>query len=148
MKAAEGKIGRVFILRLEDGDVIPKCLEDFAAGKSVSHAQVVLLGGLSDGQVVVGPRRSQEMPPEPMLLPLDAAHEVVAAGLLVPDELGRPMLHIHGAMGRSGQTITGCLRPGVGTWLVVEAVVTEILGTWVSRQPDAATGFKLLNVPA
>ena len=26
MKASEGHIGRVFVLRLEDGDVIPDCI--------------------------------------------------------------------------------------------------------------------------
>ena len=35
MKASEGKIGRVFVVRLEDGDVVPDCIERFAAEKSI-----------------------------------------------------------------------------------------------------------------
>jgi uncharacterized protein len=29
MKATEGRIGRVFIIRLEDGDIVPGCIEKF-----------------------------------------------------------------------------------------------------------------------
>ena len=62
MKASEGKIGRVFVIRLEDGDAIPACIESFAEEKKISAGQVILIGGIGDGQVVVGPRRSNEMP--------------------------------------------------------------------------------------
>jgi len=145
MKASEGHIGRVFIVRLEDGDILPDCLERFAVEKSIKVGQVVLIGGIGDGEVVVGPRESGEMPPEPMLLPVDGAHEVVGAGIIAPDEDGRPVVHIHAALGRSGQTMAGCLRPGVTTWLVGEAVIYEILGTSAARLPDKDSGFDLLE---
>lgn len=146
MKASEGRIGRVFVVRLEDGDVLPACLERFAGEKSIKIAQVILIGGIGGGEVVVGPRKSGEVPPEAMLLPVDGAHEVVGAGIIAPDEDGKPVLHIHAALGRSGQTMTGCLRPGVTTWLVGEAIIYEILGTSAARLPDKDSGFNLLEV--
>ena len=146
MKASEGKIGRVFVIRLEDGDIIPACIESFAAEKKISVGQVVLIGGIGDGQVVVGPRRSDEMPPEPMLLSVDGAHEVVGVGIIAPDKKGKPTLHMHASLGRSGQTTTGCLRPGVNAWLVAEAVIFEILGTNAARIPDDESSFELLQV--
>jgi len=145
MQASEGKIGRVFIVRLEDGDVVPNCIEAFAAEKKIKMASVTLIGGIGEGQIVVGPRYSNAMPPDPMLLPLDGAHEVVGIGLIVPDSKGTSKLHIHAALGRSGQTRTGCLRPGVKTWLVGEAVIYEILGASAIRLPDKKTGFELLQ---
>jgi uncharacterized protein len=145
MKATEGRVGRVFVLRLEDGDAVPSCIERFAAEQGVTHGTVVLVGGVGGGQIVVGPRKSDARPPDPMLLPIDGAHEAVAAGVLAPDEAGRPVLHIHGALGRSGHTLTGCLRPGVATWLVLEAVLTEILGVRATRRHDPDTGFTLLQ---
>ena len=145
MKACEGQVGRVFVIRLEDGDVIPECIERFAKDNGVSVGQVILVGGIGDGKVVVGPQSSDEMPPQPMLLPVDGAHEVLAAGVLAPDENGKPILHIHGALGRSGQTMTGCLRPGVTTWLVVEAILYEILGTKTTRIWDEESNFPLLE---
>ena len=146
MKVSEGRIGRVFVIRLEDGDVIPECIEKFAEDKRISVGQVVLVGGIGSGEVVVGPRHSDEMPPDPVLLPVDGAHEVAGVGVLAPDEDGKPVLHIHGALGRSGKTLTGCLRPGVTTWLVAEAVIYEILDIKATRVYDSTSEFKLLEV--
>ena len=146
MKACEGQMGRVFVMRLEDGDVVPGCIERFAEEKGVSVGHVVLVGGIGDGEVIVGPRRSEEMPPEPMLLPIEGAHEVVGVGILAPDEEGKPVLHIHAALGRSGQTMSGCLRKGVKTWLVGEAILYEVVGADVARVRDREKGVVLLEV--
>ena len=146
MKAGEGKMGRVFVIRLEDGDKVPMCIEHFAEENGISVGQVILLGGIAGGEVVVGPRRSEERPPEPMLLPIDGAHEVVGVGVLAPGEDGKPILHIHAALGRSGQTTSGCLRPGVKVWLVGEVILYEIVGAKVARVRDAESGFSLLTL--
>ncbi|MCX6009480.1 MAG: DNA-binding protein [Chloroflexi bacterium] len=146
MKASEGKLGRVFIIRLEDGDAIPASIEHFAEEKKISVGQVILIGGIGDGEVVVGPRRSHEMPPEPMLVPVDGVHEVVGVGIIAPDKKGKPKLHIHASLGRSGQTTTGCLRPGVSTWLVGEVIILEIKGTNAVRLPSDKARFELLQV--
>ncbi|MBW1858676.1 MAG: DNA-binding protein [Deltaproteobacteria bacterium] len=145
MKWCEGHIGRVFVIRLEDGDVVPECIEDFAREKGVSVGHAVLIGGIGGGRVVVGPRDSNERPPDPMLFPVDGAHEVVGVGVLAPKEDGKPVLHIHAALGRSGQTVTGCLRPGVTTWLVGEVILYEILGTQAARVMDGKSGLALLE---
>ena len=145
MKATEGKIGRVFVIRLEDGDLLPECIEKFAKKNKVTMGHVILVGGIGGGQIVVGPRRSEQMPPEPMLLPVDGAHEVAGVGVIASDENGKPVLHIHAALGRSGQTMTGCLRPGVTTWLVGEAILYEIVGAKASRIKDKKSGFALLE---
>ena len=145
MKASEGKIGRVFVVRLEDGDVIPACIERFAAENGISVGHVILVGGIGGGDIVVGPKHSEKMPPQSMLLPVDGAHEVVGVGIIAPGESGRPALHIHAALGRSGNTMTGCLRPGVTTWLVGEAIIYEITGAEVARVMDERSGFELLE---
>lgn len=145
MKSSEGQVGRVFVIRLEDGDVLPGCIERFAEENEVILGHAILVGGIGGGEVVVGPRRSDEMPPEPMLLPIDGAHEVAGVGVLAPGEDGRPVLHIHAALGRSGQTMTGCLRPGVSTWVVGEVILYEITGAKAARVRDDATGFELLQ---
>jgi uncharacterized protein len=145
MKAAEGKIGRVFVIRLEDGDVVPRCIEEFAAQNNISVGYAVIIGGIGGGEVVVGPRRSEQMPPDPMLLPIDGAHEVVGLGVLAPGADGKPVLHMHAALGRSGKTTTGCLRYGVNTWLLGEVVLYEITGTQAMRIRDEKSGFALLE---
>jgi uncharacterized protein len=146
MKSSEGKIGRVFVLRLEDGDMVPACIENFAEEKGIKVGQVVLIGGIGDGQVVVGPRKTGEMPPDPVLLPIEGAHEVVGVGIIAPNKEGKPKMHIHAAMGRAGRTLTGCLRYGAKTWLVGEAIIYEITGTKARRLPDKASGFDLMKM--
>ena len=146
MRASEGRVGRVFVVRLEHGDIIPDCIERFAEEKKISVGQVIMIGGIGEGQVVVGPRHSNEMPPEPMLVPVDGAHEMMGVGVIAPDKTGKPVLHVHGSLGRSGKTTTGCLRPGVSTWTVGEVIICEILGTTTVRVLDEKTKFELLQV--
>jgi predicted DNA-binding protein with PD1-like motif len=145
MMVSEGRIGRIFVLRLEEGDPLPDCIESFAQDQGISIGHVVLIGGIGQGQIVVGPRDSDERPPDAMLLPVDGAHEVVGIGIIAPGEDGQSTLHIHASLGRSGNTMTGCLRPGVTTWLVGEAVLYEILGANVARRKDRNSGIALLQ---
>jgi predicted DNA-binding protein with PD1-like motif len=146
MKSSEGKTGRVFVVRLEDGDRLPECLERFAAEKGIACGHVVLIGGISGGNIVSGPKQTDEMPPDPVYMPVEGAHEVAGVGLIAPDKDGRPVLHIHASLGRGGKTLTGCLRPGVKTWLVGEAIIYEITGTSAQRLLDKASGFDLMEV--
>jgi len=145
MKYSEGKIGRVFVIRLDDGDELPGCVERFAGEHKIVVGQAILVGGIASGEVVSGPRRNNELPIDPMLVPVDGVHEVVGIGVLAPDSRGKPTLHIHAALGRAGATITGCLRTGVKTWLVGEVILYEILGAHVARLPDKISGFDLLT---
>ncbi len=145
MRACEGQIGRVFVVRLEDGDEVPGCIERFAEEKGIQAGQVVLIGGIGAGEVVVGPRNADTMPPEPMLIPVDGPHEVAGVGVIAPGDDGKPVLHIHAALGRAGHAVAGCLRPGVVTWLVGEAIIYELTGVNAARKPDAKSGFSLLE---
>ena len=86
------------------------------------------------------------MPPDPILLPVEGVHEAAGVGMLAPDEEGEPVLHIHAVLGRAGQSLSGCLRPGVETWLVGEVIIYEILGANVKRLTNEKSGFKLLEV--
>ena len=146
MKATEGKVGRIFVIRLEDGDIVPECIEKFAVKKKLSVAYAIFIGGVGGGQVVSGPRHTEERPPDPLCLPVDGVHEVAGVGILAPDGNGKPVLHIHAALGRAGSTLTGCLRPGVTTWLTGEVVLVEVFGADVARLIDEASGFELLEV--
>jgi predicted DNA-binding protein with PD1-like motif len=148
LKATEGRIGRIFIIRLEDGDVIPACLEAFAKENEIAAGLVTMIGGIGSGEIVTGPYSSHERPPIPMTLPVDGVHEVVGSGVIVQDINGDPVLHIHASLGRAGKSSTGCLRPGVKTWLVGEVVLQEIIGVTSKRLLDKASGFALLEPDA
>jgi uncharacterized protein len=144
MIVAEGTIGRVFVLRLEDGDQLPDCVERFAAERGVSQGFCALVGGIGSGRIVVGPEDTVTMPPVPVLLALVGAHEAAAVGTLFPDESGQPRLHMHATFGRGETVKTGCIRPGIDIWTIGEFVLMEIRGVDLIRKRDTATGFELL----
>jgi predicted DNA-binding protein with PD1-like motif len=147
MKAIEGTLGRVFVLRLDRDDPLPQCIEDFAAEKKIRLAQVVFIGGIYQGNLVTGPRRTADLQPDPIVLPVGEAHDAFALGIIAPAENGKPSLHLHGALGRSGQTITGCFQSGVTVWLVGEAVIYEILsGSTARRVFDETAQLTLFEI--
>jgi predicted DNA-binding protein with PD1-like motif/Arc/MetJ family transcription regulator len=147
MKYSEGTMGRVFVLRLEDGDILNDTIEAFAREQRVGRALAFYLGGAADGsKVVVGPNAARQDTIVPLVHVLAGSQEVLALGTLFPNEAGDPVLHMHAAAGREGGATVGCTRAGVQTWLVGEVVLLEILGTAAHRQKDPATGFELLQV--
>ena len=66
MIVSEGRLGRVFVLRLGDGDRLPDAIEDFARTRGVEAALVAALGGLENGRLVTGPEDGRTMPPTAM----------------------------------------------------------------------------------
>lgn len=146
MIVAEARAGRVFVIRLEDGDILHECLENLAREKGVRAASVIAVGGADEGShLVVGPRAGRETPIEPMETVLENVHEVCGTGTIFPDEKGEPVLHMHLACGRETNTITGCVRRGVRVWHVLEVIMYEITDTRAQRVKDATTGFALLS---
>jgi predicted DNA-binding protein with PD1-like motif len=147
MQYTEGKIGRVFVLRLEEGERLNDTLEAFARDHGIGHALAFYLGGSAPGsKVVVGPDAEQTEAVVPLIHMLQGSQEVLALGTLIPDEAGAPVLHMHAAAGREGRATVGCTRAGVDVWLVGEVVVLEIVGPAARRRQDQQTGFQLLTV--
>lgn len=66
MKTSEGKLGRVFMLRLERGDDGPEPIEKFAADNGILFAQIFIVS------------------------------DAPAAGILAPDASGHPRLRLSG----------------------------------------------------
>ena len=147
MKYATAGLGRSLVIRLEDGDVVHECIEQAARAEGMARAVVILLGGAAGGsRLVVGPEDGYAEPVVPMQRALHDVHEMVGAGTLFPDETGRPVLHLHAAFGRDADVTAGCIRAGVTTWVVAEAIVIELTGSEAYRRFDPATGFELLEV--
>jgi predicted DNA-binding protein with PD1-like motif len=146
MQYSEAKQGRIFIIRLEDGEILHETIERFAADQAIRAAYLIVLGGADGGsRLVVGPEDGKAVPVIPMVHELDNVHEIVGIGTLFPDEEGHPVLHMHTASGRLDSTITGCVRTGVKVWLVAEVILIELLETTALRRMEPGSGFKLLK---
>jgi predicted DNA-binding protein with PD1-like motif len=147
MQFSEAKQGRVFVIRLEDGETVHTEIESFAQKQSINAAVVFIIGGADKGStLVVGPEQGRGVSPViPLSHVLNNAHEVSGTGTIFPDESGQPILHMHMACGRRDHAVTGCIRSGVKVWHVMEVILFEIIDSSATRKLDPATGFKLLK---
>jgi uncharacterized protein len=146
MQFTEAKMGRIFLLRLHNGDHLPDVLENFAEQQHISSALCFFLGGADHGsRVVVGPKDGKAFPPEPMTTLLKGVHEAAGVGTIIQNEAGKPKLHMHAAFGRKEETVTGCVRMGVDVWQIGEVVILELTGAQAKRAVDKKTGFEFLE---
>ncbi len=147
MKFSEAKPGRVFVLRLEDGEILHESIEAFAREQRIQAAGLIAVGVADGGStLVVGPQEGRSATIVPMEQTLSGEHESAGVGTIFPGAGGEPVLHMHLACGRNAETITGCVRRGVKVWHVLEVILWELTHTGARRLPDPATGFELLQV--
>jgi predicted DNA-binding protein with PD1-like motif len=146
MDYTEANLGRIFILRLHQNEVLHQKIEEVAEEKKIRSALCFFLGGAEDkSKVVVGPKDGTAMPPQPMVTLLRGVHEGVGVGTIFVDEEGKPKLHMHASFGRSDSAITGCVRMGVEVWQIGEVVILELSGGSARRAVNKQTGFELLE---
>jgi uncharacterized protein len=143
---SEARLGRIFILRLHQGETLHEVIEKFAAQKNLKSAMCFFLGGAEDqSKVVVGPKDGKAMPPQPMVTLLRGVHEGCGVGTIFTDEAGKPKLHMHASFGRNDNSITGCVRMGVEVWQIGEVVILELTGSSAKRAKNKETGFEFLE---
>ncbi len=146
MKYSEAKQGRIFVVRLEDGDIVHEEIEKFAHDMSIKAASLIIIGGADKGsKLVVGPEHGRREPINPMEHILNNVHEIAGTGTIFPNENGKPVLHMHIACGRQADTITGCVRKGVKVWHIMEIILFELIDSSATRAYDPTTGFELLQ---
>ena len=147
MDYTEAKLGRIFILRLHQGECLHEVIEKFSSEKQISSALCFFLGGAEDkSKVVVGPKDGTVFPPEPMVTLLKGVHEACGVGTVFSDEQGKPKLHMHASFGRNDNAVTGCVRLGVDVWQIGEVVILELAGLKAKRAKNKETGFEFLEV--
>ncbi len=146
MKYSEGRVGRMFVVRLEDGDKLPEVIEEFAKKNSLLRGMCIFVGGIKHGgKIIVGPKDDKETPVVPVMFTLQGVHEISAVGTIFPDNEGQPRLHMHAAFGREGKTRSGCIRPGIEVWKLGEIIVLEIVDNTAQRKEDPKIGFAILK---
>ena len=145
MRFSTARMGRIFVIRLEDGEVLHETIERFAEEQGIGAATLMIVGGADEGsKLVVGPEKGRAVPVNPMTHVLADVHEITGTGTLFPDEEGKPVLHLHIASGREEATVTGCVRTGVKIWHIGEVILFELTDTAAVRKNDPQLGFKLL----
>ncbi len=144
MEYSVGRVGRVVVARLFEGEDLHACIDRIAREEGIRCATVLITGGFRTAAVVVGPE--QEKPQiVPKFQTFTGPGEVLGVGTLYWDEAG-PKLHIHTAIGKDGANLIGCPRHDTRTFLVLEVTIIEIDGIAGTRQLDPGSGMKLLRL--
>ena len=144
MRYTKGTIGRIFLLKFEDDDILLKELEGLARKEGIKAATLIFLGALKEGDIVTGPKKPV-IPPEPNWVKFSDGWEVMGIGTIFANKKG-PQIHIHTAMGRKKDTLIGCVRKDSKVFLVLEALVIELSGVKASKDIDPMTGLNLLSI--
>jgi hypothetical protein len=144
MRYTKGTIGRVFVLKFDNNDILLEEISKFAKDERVKAASIVFLGALKKGNLVTGPRRAV-IPPVPNWTRFKDAWEVMGIGTIFANSSG-PQIHIHTSMGKKSKTLTGCVRKDAKVFLVIEAVVLELKGVKADKAIDPRTGLNLLRI--
>ena len=141
MQYAEGQVGRVFVVRIDDGEDFLDSMRRFITDKGIQSGSVTFLGALMNGRMVTGPEEPV-IPPVPHFVMFEGGWEVFGVGTIYPGE-GGPHIHYHASVGRAGHALTGCLREKATTYLIVEAVIIEFTGLLGRREFDERTQMNL-----
>ena len=144
MKYTKGSIGRIFLLKFEDDDILLNELDKFARHEKLKAATFVFLGALKKGHIVTGPKKPI-IPPEPNWTKFKDGWEVMGIGTIFTNKKG-PQIHIHTSMGKKNKVITGCVRKDTKVFLVIEAIVFELKGVKATKEIDPTTGLNLLKI--
>src|SRR4030065_2695466 len=144
MKYQIGRPGRIIVARFEDHEDVLGNLVSIAKKENIRAGVFYLVGGMREGRIVVGPE-TDELPPKPVWKALGESHEVTGLGTIFWQK-DEPRIHFHGAFGKKDMVKVGCLRADSETFLVLEAVITEIEGVTARRELDSVSGMGLVKL--
>lgn len=143
MQYQEGHLARVFLVKMEHGDDLLEEMKALAIREKIVSAYMLMIGAIQQTTMVVGPEDCT-VPPVGVEAQLQDGREIVGIGTLFSDADGHPQMHIHSALGRGLETITGCLRSDTKVYLVVEVLVLELEGFNVIKEMDPVMQVKAL----
>ncbi len=144
MEYTQGTIGRVFLVKFQDNDVLIANLSVLAKREKIKAATMIFIGALKKGDLVTGPKKPV-IPPEPNKVIFKDGWEVMGMGTIFTNARG-PQIHIHASMGKKNKVLTGCVRGNSKVFLVVEAIILELKGVRATKEIDLKTGLNLLKI--
>jgi predicted DNA-binding protein with PD1-like motif len=133
---------RTFVVVLDTGDEVTKCLLDFAREQRLSAAEFAGLGAFKD--VALGYFDWQKKDYE--RIPIDEQVEVLNLTGNVALAHGEPRLHPHVVVGKADGTAHGGHLLEAHVRPTLEVVVTES-PSHLQRESDPETGLTLIRLP-
>lgn len=144
MQYSEGRLGRVFVLKMDDGEDLIESLQKFLREKEIESCMALFIGALREGRAVTGPEQPV-IPSVPHFVNFDDGWETFGMASVYPSADGLK-LHIHSALGRGEEALTGCIREKASVYLTVEMVIFEFSGLKAARTWDEKAELFLLSL--
>lgn len=104
MDVEEFTPARWFRISLEDGEPLKDSIQSFASDRDVTLGWIQVIGELKKGKIASGYEDSGN---EKIMVDLDGTRHVLGIGSVEYRD-GELEVHLHGPMGRAGETGTGC----------------------------------------
>ena len=142
MEYRTGSIGRVVTIRFDHGEDFLQGLRKVILKEKIRSAWFQVIGALDKAGVVIGPKEPV-VPPNPVWRDVDAVSELIGCGSVYMDD-DEPKVHLHGALGEHGETLTGCIRRDARVYLLLEVVLFELTGIDAARPGDEDLGINRL----
>ncbi len=101
MKYTQGTIGRIFLVKFENNDILIPNLSALAKKEKIKSAALFFIGALKKGDLVTGPKKPV-IPPQPNKITFKDGWEVMGMGTLFTNAQG-PQIHIHASMGKKNK---------------------------------------------
>lgn len=129
MQVHEGQVGRVFALRLEEGDHLIGGLARLAEERQIRTALVLFQGATGDARMVLGFRPYSQRARD--FDRVSAAHhrEVIGLGSITWTN-GKPKVHLHAGTGRGREVFIAHVEEALTAGM--EVFVVEVLGASLS----------------
>lgn len=128
MEYTQGKLGRVFVARLHDGESIYDEVYNICVREGIRYASVQAMGGIRGATNTTGEGR-----------------ELVGLGTVVPDQ-NKPILHFHAGIGLEKEAFIGNPRDRIRVHMLMEVVIMEIMGIDAMRAFDKELDCKVLTI--
>lgn len=143
MEYCEGNTGRVFLVRFDHGEDFVESIQIFVKAKQIRVGHIHIIGAFLSSEIVTGPQKP-EFPPVPNWTAFSDAWEVLGFGtILWEDDI--PKIHLHTALGKGKDTLLGCMRKKSEVFLVIEAVITELVNMQVVKKWNERLGISLAD---
>ena len=141
MQYSTGSLGRIFVVRFDDGEDFLQELSHFVRDQGIASGLAIYLGALMEGRMVTGPEEAV-IPPVPHVEAFSGGWEVFGVASIYPGA-EESRIHYHASIGRGTEAFTGCIRQAATAYLVVEAIIFEFAGLNAQRGYDERTGLIL-----
>ncbi len=129
MRVHEGQVGRVFALKLEEGDRLIADLARLAEERQIRTALVLFQGATGDAQMVLGFRPYSRRARDFDRIASCEHREVIGVGSITW-AAGKPKVHLHAGTGRGREVFIAHIEEALTFGM--EAFVVELLGAELS----------------